>query len=829
MGAVVGTVQGFEAALGLVEVVRTEVARVAKPVLRKAAEWTVAAALVVPVIHSSACATGATRRPVELLTYVDTGRGFEARCLTTAGDTLLLRVDVYAEGVFRIRLGAQLGSDESPVLAPRYWKQPEYEIIERPGEVTLITGELRLRVERAPLRLSFHGVEGELLAAEPTGGALWYSDDASGAAFELERGELLYGLGAVDGPLNRRGRTEEVWIDGQKGREALAPFVLSSRSYGLFLHSLHRSWFDLGDLDARSLRFHHRGAGGLDYFFIHASSPEKVVSRFTLLTGPPPLLSPSALGIILAVEPGRRDELVALVEEFRRRGLPLDALILNGVAGDSLSPGAAPSDWRALADGTEGLSVQIGNSVVPLVSTSSPRFEEGLERHYFVRNVDGSVPILEVSSGQFGCLVDFADSSAVDWWWREFVDPPPSASLAELRGASFPTLVTDLRRFDDGRTGREAHNLFPLLYARAVAHRSPGALLLLDGGFVGAQRFAAAELSSGSGAWTWLSRVVRRGLGLSLSGFPYWAAIGPAAAGDRPEELYIRSLQLVALCPLALLRGTLLSAPPWKYGENAVRVYRSFAGLRMQLLPFFFNLMVEAHKRGMPIWRPLALYYPEDPRARVEDSEFLLGRDLLVAPVLEPSKAGNGLAIRSVYLPEGEWYDLWSGLRFSGPRELSYKADLGRCPIFVRAGAIVPQVARTAYAAERRWDPITFTCYPGRGTSRYTFWYPVDGGTQLGRTTLGVVWTDTVRLTLEPPMDERGEPTPARGVVLRFPGLEAVAVRVDGKSLARLEDPSLADGRHEGWAVRRGAGLDLLVSFPANRVDRPLEVRIWRK
>ena len=783
-------------------------------------------------------------RPAHFVGYQDTGSGALVTFLSRSGDTLRLRADAYLPGIIRIRVGKRIRERVSLMLVARPARaRTRYQLVERPNELDLVVPELSLRITKEPFRLSFYGADGQLLAREAPGEGLWWSPDSAGEVFSLLPGEALFGLGEWAGPLNRRGHTVQVWLDHTSDcKDVMVPFLLSSRAYGVFLHTPLRNIWDLGDSDPELLRFEQQGDPELDYFFISAGSPEQVVSRYTELTGRPPLLPPWVFGIWLGGYWPSDSAVVAVAEGFRRRGLPLDALLLDSIwlRGHECDFrfGSAYADPWGMLDRLRQLHYRFGLWEAHVVNANCDNFLEGLRKRYYVRNVDGSVPIVDWWKKDDGCIVDFSNPDAVDWWWR-FHEPlvKHGVRFFKLDGGVESYFVTSIRSFANGKTGDEMHNLFPLVYVgefwRRMDRATGGqALVWTRGGYAGSQRFPITWAGDQPATWESLAIQIRAGLNIGVSGFPYWSHDGGGFSGEMTPELYVRSLQWAVFSPIAHMFGTPPGREPWLYGEVGVENYRRLASLRQRLVPFFYNLAVESHETGLPIMRPLAWYAPQDTALASVDQEYLLGRDLLVAPVTDSSRFGDGVAVRSVTLPEGSWYDFWSCLHLNGPRKISYKVDLQHVPVFARAGAVIPEAPAAQYVGEKAWDPLTLICFPGRGVVSWQFKEPAsltppEKVGRLARTKIRFVWEDTVSVRVWPRRvgKKLGK---ARSLVFVLPTIRAESVKLNRKPLPSLKDPSLADGLHLGWTVKIADRLETLISLPDRVTGRVLNLEIVR-
>src|SRR5205085_10230743 len=164
---------------------------------------------------------------------------------------------------------------------------------------------------------------------------------------------------------------------------------------------------------------------------------------------------------------------------------------------------------------------------------------------------------------------------------------------------------------------------------------------------------------------------------------------------------------------------------PWRFGKVYEDIIRKYLKLRYRLLPFLYTQLEEAHRTGLPIFRPLVLNYQNDASVLSIDDEFMIGADLLVAPVMKP-----GLTSRLVYLPEGEWVDYWTNKRIKGGALIQADAPIDVVPMYVRAGAIIPMGPDMNYVGEKPFDPLTLVVYTdakGEASARV---YEDDGATQ---------------------------------------------------------------------------------------------------
>jgi alpha-glucosidase len=162
---------------------------------------------------------------------------------------------------------------------------------------------------------------------------------------------------------------------------------------------------------------------------------------------------------------------------------------------------------------------------------------------------------------------------------------------------------------------------------------------------------------------------------------------------------------------------------PWVFGEPYESICRDMLKLRQRLLPYLYTLFEECHRTGAPILRPLFWAYPEDKETYSLDDEFLFGDSLLVAPVTRP-----GTEYRHVYLPEGSWFQFWTGARTDGPAHVLAHAPLGQPAVYVKANTALPLWPEMSYVGEKEADPLTFVIYPSTGSGTATLYEDAGDG-----------------------------------------------------------------------------------------------------
>jgi alpha-glucosidase (family GH31 glycosyl hydrolase) len=337
------------------------------------------------------------------------------------------------------------------------------------------------------------------------------------------------------------------------------------------------------------------------------------------------------------------------------------------------------------------------------IGTDSPeRFDEAVRRGYVATRADGSPYVFQSNFFDDAAMIDFTDPAARRWWTsriREALDLGADGFMQD-----FGEQVAMDMHFDDGSTGRTMHNRFPVLFHRAT-RRAIDAFLadhprrrqpyfFTRAGYSGTPGSVAYEnatwpgdeptdWSRSAGLAAQATDMLNRGI---AGAYGFGTDIGgyfDVGGSPTSKELFLRWAEWAALTPIFRLHGSVAAGThtPWSYDSQTVRIYRRLSRLHIAALPLTARLWRRAARTGMPIARPLWLAVPGDPVAARQDQEWMLGPDVLVAPVVVP-----GARARRVYFPRGCWVEPRSGRRLTGPASVRVAAPLGRLPYFFRCG-----------------------------------------------------------------------------------------------------------------------------------------------
>lgn len=686
----------------------------------------------------------------------------------TEGPTARVELSVPAPGVVRYRIhpsGAPQ-PDRFDLLVPGWAPGPAgLELTERDEDIVLEAYGTRVEVRRDPWtvsvsdrhgRAAFFEYPADLNArgdsqSKPSGFDEGEDDAArTRVTFGLDAGERLFGLGEKFTAIDKRGQQLVAWNRNPYGAGTeLAykniPFMVSSRGYGLFLNDTRRSVWTLGSESNFAATIEVEG-DGLDLFVIIGPSMKDVLSKYADLTGHAPLpprwsfgvwISP--LGEHLTGNPVDQQSIIDLAEELRRREFPSEVLHLDpfwmrdGNYSDLVWDREWFPDPERMIESLREKGFRLCLWEHPYIDKRSEMYREGAEKGYFITREDGTVYdsalVIKAMRGkrteygeQFydpGGIVDFSNPDAAEWYKSKH------RPLLEMGVAAFKTdfgeEIPEDGLFANGKTGAEMHNAYPLLYNQAVfevtREYTDQPVVWGRSSFAGIQRYPIRWSGDPVSDFPSLAATLRGGLSQGMSGDPFWTFDLGGYKGEPTPEAYVRWVQAGMLLSHSRFHGT-TPRMPWHFGEEIFEIVKRYAHLRYRLLPYIYGLSLESTRTNVPVMRPLGLEFEDDPGSMSIQTEYLLGPWILVAPVLNPEGEVQ------LYLPPGDWYDLWTGEKKHGPSACRLSVDLDVMPVYVRGDAILP-FAEVSETVPDLWDPLRFDIYPHADGQ---FEIPEEGG-----------------------------------------------------------------------------------------------------
>uniref|UniRef100_A0A486XPQ4 Alpha-glucosidase n=1 Tax=Rheinheimera sp. BAL341 TaxID=1708203 RepID=A0A486XPQ4_9GAMM len=587
-------------------------------------------------------------------------------------------------------------------------------LAEAADSLTLSSAALTVKINKAPLRLSYYRGD-TLLLAEQQG---YFSEDGQhGFRFALSKDEKLLGGGQRVLGMDRRGQKFPLYNKAHYGYSTQSsqmyfslPAVMSSNKYLLLFDNSAKGEADLGATNADVMQFSAQG-GRSSYVVVAGDSYPALINNYTALTGRQPLPARWTLGNY-ASRFGYRNEAEAraVVQKFRDLKLPLDALVLDlywfgpdikGHMGNlAWDKTAFPQPEQMLAD----LSADGINTILvtePFVLTSSKRWQEAVDAGAIAPGMDGKPKTFDFYFGNTG-LIDVFKPEAQQWFWQIYKDLAEQGVAGVWGDLGEPEVHPDDTVHAIGMAN-EVHNAFGHQWADMVYSRmrrdfpTQRPFIMMRAGAPGSQRFGMVPWTGDvDRSWGGLKPQVELALSMGLFGFGYiHSDLGGFAGGEQfDKELYIRWLQYGAFQPVYRPHAQEHIAPEMVFHDShTIETLRPWLNLRYQLLPYNYTLAWQNSQTGMPLMRPLFLAkdnFADDANTRLMDEKnsYLWGDAFLVAPVTEP-----GVTAWPAQLPGGVWFDYFSGKRYEGTGKVDVPVTLDTIPVLVKAGSFVPMAA----------------------------------------------------------------------------------------------------------------------------------------
>ena len=701
-----------------------------------------------------------------------TGQG-GARLRVEAVDSSIVRVWLKPAGEFT--RAPSLATDAAPT------SRVPLVVTESGGSTDVRTDALVISIDRRTLAFEVRPAGGGPVLIPATTITTSTNAPAWTLTRRLAEGEHLLGLGQDNhnhGRLDRRGVIRELWAgqqinSGNVTAEYPVPLLIGlladGRAYGMFFDNVHRLRFDLGATKADELRLDADG-GEIDCYVIAGPKLADVIERYTRLTGRPSLPPLWALGYWQSkctyYDWRALDE---AYQQLHARGFPVDVMVIDADwpeftnnyqwAKRWFTDGKTPAE-RIADYARRGVKIVVSQSG-PMIRQDSPTFASGWAAGVFATDGQGH----PVECGYYGGkLLDFTHPKLNDWLWPQLRERERDGIAGWWLDLTEPEGEPPQAHYYGGDPA-DVHNAFSQLCTRSfegaqlaeTPDRRPW--ILTRTGSAGSQRHHAAMWTGDVYSdFATLRAHPPEMLNSGLSGLVWWTSdSGGFLEGyykndqmGAHAQLYARWMQLSAFAPITRAHKAGGLPEPYQYGPAVEQSCLHYLQLRYRLLPYLYSCAWEASRTGLPITRPLALEFQDDPKAvGCPGDQYLFGPALLVAPVLF-----EGQTNRLVYFPPGPWIDWDHGYEYAGGREWVVAAPPNRIPVAVRAGAIIPLAPEMVSTGEKPWDPLTLEVFP-HGNSQFTL-YRDDGNTlgyQRGEFTTTVLACDesasSVKLTIE--------------------------------------------------------------------------------
>jgi alpha-D-xyloside xylohydrolase len=611
-----------------------------------------------------------------------------------------------------------------PPRVDRSWR------MERTDSIVTWTGEYgTVRLITKPWHVEFYDAAGKLLTrTRNIGEPHTYSSPmpfsfirrandfgrSTAAAFELAHDEKIFGTGESFTRLDKRGQKVVLFTRDAMGAQTERmykpiPFFLSSRGYGMFVHTSAPATFDFGhDFDESEVLY--TGDEMMD-LFVFLGDPKEVLSEYTGVTGRSPVPPLWSFGLWMSrITYKSEAEVREVAARLRQERIPADVLHLDTgwfetdwqstfkFSGQFADPGKMMTDLAK-----DGFHISLWQ--LPYFTAKNPLFPEIVQHGYNVRNENGVLPAEDA-------VLDMSNPDAVKWYQGKL------GGLLKM-GASvikvdFGEGAPVTGRYASGRSGWYEHNLYPLRYNQAVfdvTREVKGAgegIIWARSAWAGSQRYPLHWGGDAENTNSAMAAQLRGGLSFGLSGFTYWSHDMGGFVDPAPRGLYRRWVPFGMLTSHSRAHG----APPkepWGYDPAFVDDYRRAVNLKYELMPYVYAQAKESSANGWPMLRTLFFEFPDDPTSWSVEDEYLFGSDLLVAPLFEE------VTERDVYLPPGQWMDYQTGRAYEGARW--HRIAAGPIPIvlLIRDHVAIPRAAVAQNTAEIDWKNVELRVFSSDG------------------------------------------------------------------------------------------------------------------
>ncbi len=651
-------------------------------------------------------------------------------------------ISAYGEKLIFINITDGRAHPESGAILPL--NEIDSTLTDKADRFSVSTGALTAEIFKADGAIEFLDKNGKLIACTyPNGG--YTARDKAGFElnFRMSDGEHIYGLGEDNdiafGRLDRRGTVRDM-LTGQRinqnhvTADFPVPFIISTGGnspYGIYLDNTSNLTVDIGKAVADKLNI-SAPDGACRIYFIAGESVPEIVCKYSEISGRAKLPPLWVLGYMQSrCSFWNWEEIDDAILSFAEKNIPLDSIVFdfdwaqyfNNYKWADRWEGKSPEKIKEYRE-KYGIHFMASNSG-PMLKKDSDTFDSAVEAGVLAKDTDGNT----VTCGHYsGELIDFTNPAAEKWiapqlerimddgveaWWLDLTEPEGDAENTVYHTGS----------------RAEVHNIFSNAvsetYHNVMKKHSPEkrSFVLTRTGTAGIQRKPTAlwtgDVYSEYGT---LQAHVPEALNTQLCGIPMWTSdtggfLSPTNNEDCPHnlyhndrtehaELYERWLQFSCFTPVFRSHHA-GEAVPFRFNDITVDGMARYIKLRYRLIPYVYSLYYENFLNGTPIMRPLFWNYPDDERAYNTVDEYLFGDNLLVAPVLEAQKN-----FRTVYLPEGKWYDYDYDYVYEGGKEYEVYAPQNRIPVFVKAGGIIPMSKDISNTRELDFGKIEATVYP---------------------------------------------------------------------------------------------------------------------
>ena len=516
----------------------------------------------------------------------------------------------------------------------------------------------------------------------------------------LDVGENVYGLGERYTPFVKNGQTVEIWNeDGGTASEQTyknVPFYITNKGYGVLVDNAGDVHFEIASEKVERVQFSVESEI-LEYYIINGGTPKDTIKLYTDLTGKPALPPSWSFGLWLTTSfttSYDEETVTSFIQGMADRDIPLHTFHFDCFWMKQYEWCNFKWDEDTFPDPVgmlkrykdRGLHICVW--INSYIGQKSYLFDEGMKKGYFVKNADDTVWQCDRWQGGMA-LVDFTNPEACEWYQNKLealIDMGVDCFKTDF-GERIP--VTGVKYYD-GSDPVKMHNYYAYLYNKTVfelLERKQGrdkALVFARSTAAGGQKFPVHWGGDCTATYPSMAEDLRGGLSLALCGYGYWSHDIGGFEQTASADVYKRWCAFGLLTSHSRLHGSKSYRVPWLFDEEACDVLRKFVKLKCTLMPYIYSQAVKTHEEGVPMHRAMFMEFPEDYACEPLDRQYMLGDNLLVAPVFKPNGEVN------YYLPAGKWTNYLTGEVVVGERWVKEVHDYFSLPLMVRENTVLP-------------------------------------------------------------------------------------------------------------------------------------------
>ncbi len=647
-----------------------------------------------------------------------------------------LRITPYGNYIIRIQ---SVRNNED------FYPDDHYEMVENhqwPGNVSVNEDKLSFKVspqkgsgiivsvDKTKLRLSFKQTGSKNLFLKQSDAIEW-NNDAIVTSFVNDDTEHFTGLGhgylGRAATLDLKGQVIARNYGTEHGQQSplIVPFYLSSKGYGVFVNSTFPNSFSFGK-DGR-YEFSLQGDARMDFFVILGPKLSSILDRYTQLTGRPRFPLKAFFGLALSdkghdhtsTTPSDENWWKEKIMQHRNAGFPLDHIVND-------------NRWRAGG----------GQRCVSYFDWDSTRYPDPKEYQQWVRQ-NGLITTLDFNR----CIAvqsegwkpsynlpqnkeidfntsapDFTKKEVRDWFWNTMWKKSLNPSLGYPGDALWIDEFDEMgkaplsMKFENGASWMEMRNYWFFLIAKSLVQQgwdkkfngSKRPFVWVRGMTAGAQRYATLWSGDIKPTYDEMKQQIRGMQLAGISAFPFWGHDAGGFHKEPGDTLYSQwAMAMGSFSPFWKPHGIGKSRWPLDRSYEVQKIAHRYSELRYKLMPYTYTTAYQACEKGLPMARAMLIDNQDNPFAWKYDQQYMWGDEILVAP---NCSAGNNV---SLWLPKGRWYDFWNDKKLEGNKEISYPSPVGKLPLFVKSGSIIPMAKYALSTTFMQADSLTIHVYTG--------------------------------------------------------------------------------------------------------------------